>query len=123
MPTCGWSTTTWRGKWSSSDLTHCLSLSSSPALLCLLGCRSYGDAVHCRKALHRAVQCTADYPEHVCEVLLSFERVEGELLVLYISHREVSKICKIFLDFIKFQNLEIRIKIKILTSRVTLRTA
>ncbi|CAB1319885.1 unnamed protein product [Coregonus sp. 'balchen'] len=30
--------------------------------------RSYGDALHCRKALHRAVQCTSDYPEHVCEV-------------------------------------------------------
>lgn len=41
--------------------------------------RSYGDAAHCRKALHRAVQCTSDYPEHVCEVLLSFERVEGSL--------------------------------------------
>lgn len=41
--------------------------------------RSYGDALHCRKALHRAVQCTSDYPEHVCEVLLSFERVEGSL--------------------------------------------
>nr|XP_046243347.1 squamous cell carcinoma antigen recognized by T-cells 3 [Scatophagus argus] len=41
--------------------------------------RSYGDPVHCRKALHRAVQCTSDYPEHVCEVLLSFERVEGSL--------------------------------------------
>lgn len=40
--------------------------------------RSYGDSIHCRKALHRAVQCTSDYPEHVCEVLLSFERVEGE---------------------------------------------
>lgn len=41
--------------------------------------RSYGDAVHCRKALHRAVQCTSDYPEHVCDVLLTFERVEGSL--------------------------------------------
>uniref|UniRef100_A0AAR2J1H4 RRM domain-containing protein n=1 Tax=Pygocentrus nattereri TaxID=42514 RepID=A0AAR2J1H4_PYGNA len=41
--------------------------------------RSYGDAVHCRKALHRAVQCTSDYPEHVCEVLITFERVEGSL--------------------------------------------
>ncbi|KAK0152350.1 Squamous cell carcinoma antigen recognized by T-cells 3 [Merluccius polli] len=41
--------------------------------------RSYGDALHCRKALHRAVQCSSDYPEHVCEVLLTFERVEGEL--------------------------------------------
>uniref|UniRef100_W5LJ04 Spliceosome associated factor 3, U4/U6 recycling protein n=1 Tax=Astyanax mexicanus TaxID=7994 RepID=W5LJ04_ASTMX len=41
--------------------------------------RSYGDAAHCRKALHRAVQCTTDYPEHVCEVLLTFERVEGSL--------------------------------------------
>uniref|UniRef100_A0AAX7SCJ6 RRM domain-containing protein n=1 Tax=Astatotilapia calliptera TaxID=8154 RepID=A0AAX7SCJ6_ASTCA len=41
--------------------------------------RSYGDSIHCRKALHRAVQCTSDYPEHVCEVLLSFERVEGSL--------------------------------------------
>lgn len=39
--------------------------------------RSYGDSTHCRKALHRAVQCTSDYPEHVCEVLLTFERVEG----------------------------------------------
>ncbi|XP_058491737.1 squamous cell carcinoma antigen recognized by T-cells 3 [Solea solea] len=41
--------------------------------------RSYGDPLHCRKALHRAVQCTSDYPEHVCEVLLTFERVEGSL--------------------------------------------
>ncbi|XP_076006887.1 spliceosome associated factor 3, U4/U6 recycling protein [Genypterus blacodes] len=41
--------------------------------------RSYGDPIHCRKALHRAVQCTTDYPEHVCEVLLTFERVEGSL--------------------------------------------
>uniref|UniRef100_A0A4W5NDR2 Spliceosome associated factor 3, U4/U6 recycling protein n=1 Tax=Hucho hucho TaxID=62062 RepID=A0A4W5NDR2_9TELE len=41
--------------------------------------RSYGDSLHCRKALHRAVQCTSDYPEHVCEVLLTFERVEGSL--------------------------------------------
>ncbi|CAB1414272.1 unnamed protein product [Pleuronectes platessa] len=41
--------------------------------------RSYGDPAHCRKALHRAVQCTTDYPEHVCEVLLTFERVEGSL--------------------------------------------
>uniref|UniRef100_A0A3P9H6B1 Spliceosome associated factor 3, U4/U6 recycling protein n=1 Tax=Oryzias latipes TaxID=8090 RepID=A0A3P9H6B1_ORYLA len=41
--------------------------------------RSYGDSVHCRKALHRAVQCTTDYPEHVCDVLLTFERVEGSL--------------------------------------------
>ncbi|ROI27667.1 Squamous cell carcinoma antigen recognized by T-cells 3 [Anabarilius grahami] len=41
--------------------------------------RSYGDATHCRKALHRAVQCTSDYPEHVCDVLLNFERVEGSL--------------------------------------------
>uniref|UniRef100_G3P1Y7 Spliceosome associated factor 3, U4/U6 recycling protein n=1 Tax=Gasterosteus aculeatus TaxID=69293 RepID=G3P1Y7_GASAC len=40
--------------------------------------RSYGDPVHCRKALHRAVQCTSDYPEHVSEVLLTFERVEAE---------------------------------------------
>ncbi|MFT7808458.1 squamous cell carcinoma antigen recognized by T-cells 3 [Arapaima gigas] len=44
--------------------------------------RSYGDALHCRKALHRAVQCTSDYPEHVCEVLLTFERVEGQHLTL-----------------------------------------
>lgn len=53
--------------------------------LCSACCarRSYGDAAHCRKALHRAVQCTSDYPEHVCEVLLSFERVEGERLCLY----------------------------------------
>ncbi|XP_068166899.1 squamous cell carcinoma antigen recognized by T-cells 3 [Antennarius striatus] len=41
--------------------------------------RSYGDTVHCRKALHRAVQCTSDYPEHVCDVLITFERVEGSL--------------------------------------------
>uniref|UniRef100_A0A1A7Z1N7 Spliceosome associated factor 3, U4/U6 recycling protein n=1 Tax=Iconisemion striatum TaxID=60296 RepID=A0A1A7Z1N7_9TELE len=41
--------------------------------------RAYGDAAHCRKALHRAVQCSSDYPEHVCEVLLTFERVEGTL--------------------------------------------
>ncbi|XP_015240538.1 PREDICTED: squamous cell carcinoma antigen recognized by T-cells 3 [Cyprinodon variegatus] len=41
--------------------------------------RAYGDMAHCRKALHRAVQCTSDYPEHVCEVLLTFERVEGTL--------------------------------------------
>ncbi|XP_032899062.1 squamous cell carcinoma antigen recognized by T-cells 3 isoform X2 [Amblyraja radiata] len=41
--------------------------------------RAHGDPQHCRKALHRAVQCTTDYPEHVSEVLLTFERVEGSL--------------------------------------------
>ncbi|KAF7200250.1 squamous cell carcinoma antigen recognized by T-cells 3 [Nothobranchius furzeri] len=41
--------------------------------------RAYGDTAHCRKALHRAVQCSSDYPEHACEVLLTFERVEGTL--------------------------------------------
>ncbi|XP_054852695.1 squamous cell carcinoma antigen recognized by T-cells 3 [Eublepharis macularius] len=41
--------------------------------------RAHGDAQHCRKALHRAVQCTTDYPEHVCEVLLTLERIEGTL--------------------------------------------
>ncbi|GCC23990.1 hypothetical protein chiPu_0002388 [Chiloscyllium punctatum] len=41
--------------------------------------RAHGDSQHCRKALHRAVQCTTDYPEHVCDVLLAFERVEGSL--------------------------------------------
>ncbi|XP_044296655.1 squamous cell carcinoma antigen recognized by T-cells 3 isoform X1 [Varanus komodoensis] len=41
--------------------------------------RAHGDTQHCRKALHRAVQCTSDYPEHVCEVLLTLERVEGTL--------------------------------------------
>ncbi|XP_067861844.1 squamous cell carcinoma antigen recognized by T-cells 3 [Heptranchias perlo] len=41
--------------------------------------RTHGDPQHCRKALHRAVQCTTDYPEHVCDVLLAFERIEGSL--------------------------------------------
>ncbi|XP_053324946.1 squamous cell carcinoma antigen recognized by T-cells 3 [Spea bombifrons] len=41
--------------------------------------RAHGDIQHCRKALHRAVQCTTDYPEHVCEVLLNLERIEGSL--------------------------------------------
>ncbi|XP_038646289.1 squamous cell carcinoma antigen recognized by T-cells 3 [Scyliorhinus canicula] len=41
--------------------------------------RAHGDPQHCRKALHRAVQCTTDYPEHVCDVLLAFERLEGSL--------------------------------------------
>ncbi|XP_053217044.1 squamous cell carcinoma antigen recognized by T-cells 3 isoform X1 [Podarcis raffonei] len=41
--------------------------------------RAHGDTQHCRKALHRAVQCTNDYPEHVCEVLLMLERIEGTL--------------------------------------------
>ncbi|XP_077164084.1 spliceosome associated factor 3, U4/U6 recycling protein isoform X2 [Paroedura picta] len=41
--------------------------------------RAHGDPQHCRKALHRAVQCTTDYPEHVCEVLLTLERIEGTL--------------------------------------------
>ncbi|XP_051017649.1 squamous cell carcinoma antigen recognized by T-cells 3 isoform X2 [Acomys russatus] len=41
--------------------------------------RAHGDTQHCRKALHRAVQCTTDYPEHVCEVLLTMERTEGTL--------------------------------------------
>uniref|UniRef100_A0A8D2DGC5 Spliceosome associated factor 3, U4/U6 recycling protein n=1 Tax=Sciurus vulgaris TaxID=55149 RepID=A0A8D2DGC5_SCIVU len=41
--------------------------------------RAHGDTQHCRKALHRAVQCTSDYPEHVCEVLLTMERMEGTL--------------------------------------------
>ncbi|EOA96476.1 Squamous cell carcinoma antigen recognized by T-cells 3, partial [Anas platyrhynchos] len=42
--------------------------------------RAHGDTQHCRKALHRAVQCTSDYPEHVCEVLLTLERIEGSKL-------------------------------------------
>ncbi|XP_053555809.1 squamous cell carcinoma antigen recognized by T-cells 3 [Bombina bombina] len=41
--------------------------------------RAHGDTQHCRKALHRAVQCTTDYPEHVCDVLLALERIEGSL--------------------------------------------
>lgn len=41
--------------------------------------RAHGDIQHCRKALHRAVMCTSDYPEHVCEVLLTLERIEGTL--------------------------------------------
>ncbi|XP_034992230.1 squamous cell carcinoma antigen recognized by T-cells 3 [Zootoca vivipara] len=41
--------------------------------------RAHGDTQHCRKALYRAVQCTNDYPEHVCEVLLMLERIEGTL--------------------------------------------
>ncbi|XP_013909618.1 PREDICTED: squamous cell carcinoma antigen recognized by T-cells 3 [Thamnophis sirtalis] len=41
--------------------------------------RAHGDTPHCRKALYRAVQCTQDYPEHVCEVLLTLERIEGTL--------------------------------------------
>ncbi|XP_075686407.1 spliceosome associated factor 3, U4/U6 recycling protein [Rhinoderma darwinii] len=41
--------------------------------------RAHGDTPHCRKALHRAVQCTVDYPEHVCDVLLTLERAEGSL--------------------------------------------
>ncbi|XP_042297340.1 squamous cell carcinoma antigen recognized by T-cells 3 [Sceloporus undulatus] len=41
--------------------------------------RAHGDTQHCRKALHRAVQCTSDYPEHVCEVLLMLERIDGTL--------------------------------------------
>ncbi|KAM4708717.1 squamous cell carcinoma antigen recognized by T-cells 3 isoform 2-T2 [Discoglossus pictus] len=41
--------------------------------------RAHGDIQHCRKALHRAVQCTTDYPEHVCDVLLILERTEGTL--------------------------------------------
>ncbi|XP_069850755.1 squamous cell carcinoma antigen recognized by T-cells 3 isoform X1 [Dipodomys merriami] len=41
--------------------------------------RAHGDTQHCRKALHRAVQCTSDYPEHVCDVLLTMERTEGTL--------------------------------------------
>ncbi|XP_040272553.1 squamous cell carcinoma antigen recognized by T-cells 3 [Bufo bufo] len=41
--------------------------------------RAHGDTQHCRKALHRAVQCTVDYPEHVCDVLLTLERIEGSL--------------------------------------------
>ncbi|XP_069475565.1 squamous cell carcinoma antigen recognized by T-cells 3 [Ambystoma mexicanum] len=41
--------------------------------------RAHGDAQHGRKALHRAVQCTTDYPEHVCDMLLMLERMEGSL--------------------------------------------
>ncbi|XP_066459934.1 squamous cell carcinoma antigen recognized by T-cells 3 [Eleutherodactylus coqui] len=41
--------------------------------------RAHGDIQHCRKALHRAVQCTVDYPEHVCDVLLALEKIEGSL--------------------------------------------
>lgn len=48
--------------------------------MCSPRCRAHGDTQHCRKALHRAVQCTSDYPEHVCEVLLTLERIEGDSL-------------------------------------------
>ncbi|CAN0057702.1 unnamed protein product, partial [Lampetra planeri] len=41
--------------------------------------RAFGDVQHARRALHRAVQCTSDYPEHICEALLTFEREEGTL--------------------------------------------
>ncbi|KAM3826001.1 squamous cell carcinoma antigen recognized by T-cells 3 isoform 2-T2 [Vipera latastei] len=41
--------------------------------------RAHGDLPHCRKTLYRAVQHTQDYPEHVCEVLLTLERIEGTL--------------------------------------------
>lgn len=58
--------------------------SSMAGIVCALSpecpvpsCRAHGDTQHCRKALHRAVQCTSDYPEHVCEVLLTLERIEG----------------------------------------------
>lgn len=67
-----------------------LPVRSCPSLVCLLllswwqpVCflpRAHGDTQHCRKALHRAVQCTSDYPEHVCEVLLTMERTEGGTL-------------------------------------------
>lgn len=58
--------------------------------VCVVLLRSYGDAVHCRKALHRAVQCTSDYPEHVCEVLLTFERVEGKFCFSYLLQTNCS---------------------------------
>uniref|UniRef100_A0A670ZRT9 Spliceosome associated factor 3, U4/U6 recycling protein n=1 Tax=Pseudonaja textilis TaxID=8673 RepID=A0A670ZRT9_PSETE len=41
--------------------------------------RAHGDTLHCRKALYRAVQCTHDYPEHVCDMLLTLEKNEGTL--------------------------------------------
>ncbi|XP_070619436.1 squamous cell carcinoma antigen recognized by T-cells 3 [Erythrolamprus reginae] len=41
--------------------------------------RAHGDFFHSRKALYRAIQFTHDYPEHICEVLLSLERLEGTL--------------------------------------------
>ncbi|XP_022096230.1 LOW QUALITY PROTEIN: squamous cell carcinoma antigen recognized by T-cells 3-like [Acanthaster planci] len=39
--------------------------------------RSYGDAKHCRKILHRAVAAVSDYPECLFEALINFEREEG----------------------------------------------
>lgn len=88
MQTCGWSTITLKGLSVHISINEKDFKNLSDVLMSLLviTCdlnfllRSYGDPVHCRKALHRAVQCTSDYPEHVCEVLLTFERVEGESL-------------------------------------------
>ncbi|XP_039218577.1 squamous cell carcinoma antigen recognized by T-cells 3 isoform X1 [Crotalus tigris] len=41
--------------------------------------RAHGDPYYSKRALFRAVQCTQDYPEHVCEVLLTTMRIEGTL--------------------------------------------
>ncbi|XP_026541321.1 squamous cell carcinoma antigen recognized by T-cells 3 [Notechis scutatus] len=41
--------------------------------------RAHGDTLHCRKALYRAVQFTQDYPQQVCDMLLTLERNEGTL--------------------------------------------
>lgn len=107
MPTCGWSTITLKGL---SIHVRCLCDHLSKTCIYLYQFlnmflffyfihRSYGDPVHCRKALHRAVQCTSDYPEHVSEVLLTFERVEGEYRFKdNIKIKVIIKVKKVFMN-------------------------
>lgn len=68
-------------------------------LLCFPCCRAHGDTQHCRKALHRAVQCTSDYPEHVCEVLLTLERIEGSKLQVVSFYCPVPFYCQYRVSF------------------------
>lgn len=51
--------------------------------------RLHGDSKHCRKILHRAVNAVSDWPEHVCETLVMFERLEGTLDTLQSARRRV----------------------------------
>lgn len=61
--------------WVSLGVDDCISV----LLFSLLsGCRAHGDSFHYRKALYRALQCTQDYPEQICETLLTLERTVGE---------------------------------------------
>ena len=46
--------------------------------------RLHGDVISCRRAFQRAVQTSVDDPEKIREAFLSFERIEGKSLIIFV---------------------------------------